>query len=150
MKRKGDASRLRWCTPSQTQGSSTHFLGFSGPVENPLLCVPQVLVESEEAGLTATLDELVRLCDKLGRVHPCREVVVGRDSPGLGIPLDLGNLGRGEDERGVLGGSKVGVRGGCAFEPVSQQELGVVLADGCVGDQGRTGRGEERTNLWRT
>lgn len=30
---------------------------------------------------------------------------------------------------------KVGMCGGCALEPVSQQELGVVLADGCGCDQ---------------
>lgn len=35
------------------------------------------------------------------------------------------------------------MRGGCAFEPVSQQELGVVLADGC-GTIRRERDGEER------
>ena len=33
------------------------------------------------------------------------------------------------------------MRGGCAFEPVGQQELGVVLADGCGDDQEGAGRG---------
>jgi hypothetical protein len=119
---------------------STYFLGFSGPLEDPFLCDLPVLVEGEEAGLTATLDELIWLCNELGRLHPRGEVAVGRDGPGLGIPLYLCDLGRGEDERGVLGVSKVGMRGGCAFEPISQQELGVVLADGCGDGQERAGR----------
>lgn len=72
---------------------STYFLGFSGPVEDPLLCVPPILVEGEESGFTATFDELVRLRDELGRLHPRGEVAVVRDGPGLGVPLDLGNLG---------------------------------------------------------
>lgn len=72
---------------------STYLLGLSGPVEDPLFCVLPVLVEGEEAGLAATLDELVWLCDELGRLHPRGEVVVGGDGPRLGIPLDLGNLG---------------------------------------------------------
>ena len=33
------------------------------------------------------------------------------------------------------------MRGGCAFEPVGQQELGVVLADSCGDDQEGAGRG---------
>ena len=37
---------------------------------------------------------------------------------------------------------KVGMCGGCALEPVGQQELGVVLADGCGWDQKGAGRGE--------
>lgn len=125
-------------------------MGFSGPVKDPLFCVPPVLVEGEKAGLAATLDQLIRFCDELGRLHPCGEMVVRGDGPGLGIPLDLGNFGRGEDERRCLGVSKVGVRDGCAFEPVSQQELCVVLADGCEDDEEGMGGGGDQTHLWRT
>lgn len=117
---------------------------FSGPVEDPLFCALPVLVEREEAGLTTTLDELIWLSDELGRLHPCGEVVVGRDGAGMWIPLDLGDLGRGKDERGVFRGSKVWMRGGSAFEPVGQQELGVVLTDGYIHDQGRIRRRWER------
>ena len=72
---------------------SAYLLGFSGPLEDPLFCVLPVLVKSEEAGLAAAFDELIRLRDELGRLHPCGDVVVGRDSAGVRIPLDLGNLG---------------------------------------------------------
>lgn len=82
------ASRLR-----ARQSRSTYFLGFSGPLEDPLLCILPVLVEGEEASLTATFDKLIWLCDELDRLHPCGEVVVGRDGAGLGIPLYLCDLG---------------------------------------------------------
>ena len=76
-------------------------------------------------------------------------MVIGRDGARLGIPLDLSDFGRGEEERGVLAGGKVGVRGGCAFKPVGQQELRIVLADGCGDDEGGMGGGRG-THLWKT
>ena len=78
---------------SARQSRSTYFLGFSGPVEDPLFCVLPALVESEETGLSATLDELIWLRDELGRLHPGGEVAIGRDGPRLVIPLYLCDLG---------------------------------------------------------
>ena len=61
----------------------THLWGFSGPVEDPSLCILPVLVEGEQASFAAMLDELIWLRDELGHLHTRGEMVIGRDGARL-------------------------------------------------------------------
>ena len=63
-----------------------YLLRLAGALLNPLLGLIPSLVESKETGLTTTLDELIRLCDELSGEDPARELSVGGDGIGLGIP----------------------------------------------------------------
>ena len=109
----------------------THFLGFSGTLDNPLLGLVPGFVEAEEACLSATLDELIRLHDELRVEDPSWELGVGGDGTGLGIPGDLGDLDRGVDE--FCCDLRGGIDGGGALEVIGEEELRVVLANRCVG-----------------
>lgn len=103
-------------------------MGFARPCCDPGLCLVPGLVESEEAGLSAALNELIRLRDELGGEDPAGELGVGGDGAGLWIPGDLGDAGGGVLEVGL--GDGVGGDGGCTLEPVGQEELRIVFADG--------------------
>ena len=54
--------------PTQTKRAEgvTRLLGLSSSGRYPFLSLIPSLVEREQARLTATLDQLVRLCDELG------------------------------------------------------------------------------------
>ena len=110
-------------------GLRTHLLGLARTLGDPGLCLVPSLVEGEKAGLAAPLDELIWLCDELGGENPARELSVGGDGAGGGIPGDLGYLRGGVDEGGddLCGGDDWG----CTFEPVGKEQLGIVLADRC-------------------
>ena len=109
-------------------GRETDLLVLACTLYNPLLCLFPGLVEGKETGLASSLDELIRLCDELGVVDPSWELGVGGDGVGGGIPRDLCDLGRGVDKLCLYGCGRVD--GGCAFQPVGEEQLGVVLADG--------------------
>lgn len=106
----------------------THLLSLARPLLNPLLGLLPGLVEREQTCLTATFDELIGFGDELGVEDPSRELGVGGDRVGLRVPGDLGDLGRRVDE---VCGYCCGGRGwGRALEPVCEEELRIVLADG--------------------
>ena len=98
---------------------------------NPLLRLVPRLVESKETRLSATLDELIGLCDEFCGENPAGELSVGSDRVRSGIPSDLGHLrGRVDEGNGHLGGG-VDRRG--ALKPVREDELCVVFPDGWGG-----------------
>lgn len=109
--------------------SEAHFLGLARPLGDPGLGLIPGLVEGEEARLATALDELIGLCDELGREDPAGELRVGGDGASLGIPGDLGDPRGGVLEVGL--GHGVRGDGGRSLEPVGQQELGIVFADRC-------------------
>ena len=109
-------------------GRRAHLLRLACALLNPLLRLVPRLVESKETGLSSTFDELIGLRHEFCREDPTRELSVGGDRVRSGIPRDLGDLGRREDERGHhLGGR---VDGGGALKPVRKDELCVVFSDG--------------------
>ncbi len=107
----------------------TYLLGFSSALGDPWLGLVPGLVQGEESGLSATLDELVGLCNELGVEDPARELGVRGDGVGRCVPGDLGDLDGGVLELCLDLG--VGRDGRRALEPVGEEELCVVLADGC-------------------
>ena len=123
--RSYDTKNMGICAQNRRK---THLLRLSCPLLDPLLCLVPCLVESEQTGLSTTLDELVRLSDELGVEHPAGELGIGGDRVRLGVPGDLGDFYGGVLEFGLDLG--MGSDGGCALEPVGEEQLGVVLADG--------------------
>lgn len=103
-------------------------MGFAGPLNNPWLGLVPSFVESEKTSLTTPLDKLIRLCDELCGEDPARKLGVWGDSTGGGIPRDLGNLWRWVHKLGGDGGRWIDR--GSTFEPVGQEQLRVVLANG--------------------
>lgn len=99
----------------------------SSLLSDPSLGLFPFLVEAQKASFSTSLDELIRLCDELGCEHPAWELRVRGDGTCLWVPCDLGNLGRGVDELGGYGG--VLVDGRCAFQPVGQEEFGIVFTN---------------------
>jgi len=133
----------------------TYLLRLSCAGLNPLLSLVPGLVERKESRLASSLDELVRLRDEFCGEHPARELRVGRDGIRLGVPRDLGDLGGGEGELGAQ--LPRGVYGGCALEPVGQQELCIVFTDsfgrhggGLAGRDRKQGIEEDREREGRT
>ena len=61
-----------------------------------------------------------------------RTLGVGGDGVGRGVPRDLGDLGGGIDKVGGYGGRRVDW--GSTLQPVSQEKLCVVLANGLMRD----------------
>lgn len=103
-------------------------LGLARALRDPGLGLLKALVEQEEAGLTAALDELIGLGDELFGEHPARELAVGGERAGGRVPGDLGDArGRvdkvGRDRRGLRDRRRT-------LEPVGEEEFGVVFADG--------------------
>lgn len=126
-------------------GHETHLLRLACALSDPWLRLVPGLVQGEQSGLAATLDELIRLCDELAVEDPARQLGVRRDRVGRRVPGDLRDLDRGVLELGLDLG--VGRDGGRALEPVGQEQLGVVLADGCIRrDQKSAGMGEAGKN----
>lgn len=106
-------------------------MNFACPRIDPLLGLIKGLVEGKETGLSTSLDELVRLGDELetGLEQPRWERLLGGQGASLLIEEQLGNTGVGGSRRGTeLQGS---VDKLYASEPVGDQKLGVVLANGC-------------------
>lgn len=103
-------------------------MGLSSALGDPLPGLGPSLVEGEQTSLATTLDELVRLRNELGVVDPCRDLGVGGDRAGCGVPGDLSYTSKGVLEVGFDLG--MGRNCGCTLEPVCEQELGVVFADG--------------------
>ena len=112
------------------RGDGAHLLGLACSRGNPGLRLVPCLVECKEPSLATTLDELIGLSDKFCREYPAGELSIGRDGTSIGIPGDLRDLWLGEDKRG--GDLCVCVDRRGPLKPVSQQELRVVLADGCA------------------
>ena len=129
-------------------GLRTHLLGLARTLGDPGLCLVPSLVEGEKAGLAAPLDELIWFRDELGGEDPARELSVGGDGAGGGIPGDLGYLRSGVDEGGddLCGGADWG----CALEPVGKEQLGIVLADRCRSCSSRVPEVERREERART
>jgi hypothetical protein len=111
-------------------GTRPYFLWFSSPLRDPGLRLVPRLVESEQTGLSPTLDELVGLCYEFGGEDPRRELSVGSDGVRRGVPCDLSDFGCGVDKVSFDLGMRSDGRG--ALEPVSEEELGVVFTDGCM------------------
>ena len=88
----------------------TRLLRLSSTGRYPFLSLIPGFVEREQARLTATLDQLVRLRDELGREDPARELGVGSDGIGFRVPGDLSNLRRREREVGGNFGGGIYVR----------------------------------------
>jgi len=124
-------------------------LGFACTLRDPGLRLIPGLVEGEEAGLAAALDELVGLCDELAGEDPGGELGIRGDRAGLRIPADLRDLGGRVREVGL--DYSVGCDGRCPLEPVREEELGIVFADGwtVIRDVWVSWR-TTRTHLWRT
>ena len=108
--------------------SRAHLLGLSCSLLDPLSGLLPVLVEREQPGLSATLDELIGLCDELGAEDPAGELGVGGDGVRRRIPGDLRDLGGRVDELGC--DLRGGIDRGRALEPVREDELSVVFTDG--------------------
>ena len=66
--------------------ANAHLLGLARPSLDPLLGLVPSLVESKKTSLATTLDQLIRLCDKLGVEDPSRELSVGGDGTSRGVP----------------------------------------------------------------
>ena len=112
-------------------GATAYLLGLACSLSDPGLGFIPGLVKAKEAGLTATLNELVGLRNELSGEDPAWELCIGGDGVGSGIPGDLGDLGGGEGK-----GSREGcgrIDGGCPLKPVGQKQLGIVLANSCFG-----------------
>lgn len=105
-----------------------HLLRLSCTSLNPLLRLLPGLVERKQPGLASPLDELVGLRYEFCREDPARELRIGGDRVRLGVPCDLGDLGSREGKLGAQLPRRV--YRWCPLEPVGQQELRVVLADG--------------------
>lgn len=112
----------------QEEERKVYLLRLTSALLDPLLGLIPSLVESKETSLSATLDKLIGLCDKLGGEDPAGKLSVGGDGIGLGIPRNLGNLGGGVYKvgRGLCGL----VNRRSTFKPVGEEKLCVVLADG--------------------
>ena len=79
--------------------TGTDLLGLACTLHDPLLGLVPGLVECKETSLASSLDEqLIDLCNELGAEYPSRELGVGGDGVGDGIPGDLHDLGRRIDE----------------------------------------------------
>ena len=92
-----------------------------------MFCLFPSFVESKKTGLAPTFDQLIGLRDKLGGMDPGGQLGVWGDRTGGGIPGDLGDLGRREDE--VRGDGHGWMDWGSALKPKGKEELCVVLAD---------------------
>ena len=112
---------------------TAYLLRFASTLCNPSFRLFPGLVECEQSSFTATLDELIRLCDKLCVEDPTRKLCVRSDRVGRSVPRDLRNLGSGVDELGLHCDRRINGRG--TLEPVGEQELRVVLADSCAGEK---------------
>lgn len=123
-------SSLRNFSPKQN--IETHLLLLASSFLDPLLAAfrPR-LVDTEQASLSSTLDELVRLDDELIGEDPARKLVVRGNRVGFRVPSDLSNLCVREDEtRGRL--NVAGHRRG-SWEPVADDSFAVVFKDRCRG-----------------
>ena len=128
----------------------TDLLGLACTLHDPLLGLVPGLVECKETSLASSLDELIGLCDELGVEDPSRELGVWGDGIGGRIPGDLRDLGRWVDE--LCLDRRGWVDGRSALEPVGEEELGIVLADGCVDECQRVAQQTraEYTHVWQT
>ena len=70
----------------QKKITQTHLLRFTRLPRDPRLGLIPSLVQSQEARLSTTLDELVGLRDELGSEHPARELRVRGDGTCLRVP----------------------------------------------------------------
>lgn len=140
----------RYGAEQRTMDVCAHLLGLSGTFSDPLPGFRPGLIESQKTSLSTTLDELVRLCDELCVVNPGGDLAIRGDSIGLRIPGDLSH----SSSRVLEVGLDLRVRRNCrcTLEPIREQELGVVFADGCmsIGVSICAYTERLRTNLWRT
>ena len=128
---------------TRTERRSAYLLRLAGALRNPFLRLFPGLVERKQTGLATPLDQLVWLCNELGVEDPARELGVRCDGVGLGVPGDLCNPRCRIDEFRLHGRRRVDGRG--TLEPVGEQKLRVVLADGCAGERERSERDARRT-----
>ena len=110
-----------------TWGWRAHLLRFSGAFSNPLPRLLPGFIESKEAGLASTFDQLIGLRDKLGGLDPGRKLGIWGDCTGGGIPRDLSDFWRRINE--VWGDGRGCMDWGGALEPKGKEKLCVVLAD---------------------
>lgn len=121
-----------------SQEGQSYLDWLASTLSDPSLCVLPVLVQGKKTSLATTLDELIGFCHEFGGENPLRDGGIWRDGTSGRVPRDLGNLWGRIDEVG-LDGSGLGDRRG-ALEPVSQEQLSVVFADGWRGGKGEWAR----------
>jgi len=92
-----------------------------------LLCLFPSFIESKEAGLASTFDQLIGLRDKLGGMDPSGKLGVWGDSTGGRIPRDLSDPWRRVDE--VWGDGRGRMDWGSTLKPKGKEKLCVVFAD---------------------
>lgn len=115
---------------------------FSGAFGNPLFCLLPSFVESKEAGLASTFDQLIGLRDKVGGMDPGGKLGIWGDCTGFRIPRDLGDLRRRINE--VWGDSRRRMDWGSALEPKGKKKLCVVFADRWIREEIRGGDEKRR------
>ena len=116
-------------------------MGFPCPIGNPLASLVPCFVESEKTGFSATFDELIGLCDEFCGRNPRWELRIGGDGVGSGVPSDLSHLWRRIHEIRRYGTRAL--ERGSTRQPVGEQELCVVFADGWVDVCGCEARTED-------
>ena len=84
-------------------------------------------VESKEAGLASTFDQLIGLCDKLSGMDPGWQLGIWGDRAGGRIPGYLSNFWRRENE--VWGDGRGRMDWGSTLKPKGKEELCVVFAN---------------------
>lgn len=114
-------------------------MGLSCALDDPFSGFFPSFVESEEAGLASTFNQLIGLRDKLRGMDPGGQLGVWGDRTGGGIPRYLGDLWRRENE--VRGDGRGRMDWGSTLKPKGEEELCVVFADRWTREEVR-GRGE--------
>ena len=105
-----------------------------------MFCFFPGFIQSKEASLAATLDQLIGLRDEFGGMDPGRKLGIWCDRTGLRIPRDLGDLWGRENE--VWGDSSGWMDLGSAFEPEGKKQLRIVFADSWIKERVRWWNGK--------
>lgn len=104
-------------------------MGFSSAFRDPLPGLGPILIESQKTSLATTLDELVRLGNKLGGMDPGGNLAIRSDGVGLGVPSNLSHSSRRILEVSFDLCMRCDSRS--TLEPVCEQKFSVVFADSC-------------------
>ena len=105
-----------------------------------MFCLFPSFIESEEAGLAPTLDQLIGFCDKLGGMDPGGKLGIWGDCTSGGIPRDLSDFWRRVNE--VWRDGRGRMDWGSALKPKGKEKLCVVFADRWI--RGEVRGGEEK------